>query len=227
MAPNAPLLDRSVVLVGEVAMPRNGAPMFVVYRRAMGRWHRIKAYGAKRIARAFPVVVSEGNAAPTGAETEVDWTARALAAEADNAALVDVLKELADLMNGVRNGSYTPDSFTLQPAERVLSSRHPGAALLEEMEGLRRRDALLTNAAVASGPIALELMSLRKQVAEARDSALEEAARKADKEASFSESGRHQAAMYGQREVVAGYKGRIVAAEGIGKSIRALRGKKP
>ena len=57
-------------------------------------------------------------------------------AEADNAALLDVIKELADLMEGVRDGSYTPDSFTIQPAERALSSKHPGAALLERMKEL-------------------------------------------------------------------------------------------
>ncbi|RKH93578.1 hypothetical protein D7Y04_39935 [Corallococcus sp. AB038B] len=52
----------------------------------------------------------------------------------DNAALVDALKELADLMEGVRDGSYTPDSFTLQVAHRLLAEEHPGAALLAEHE---------------------------------------------------------------------------------------------
>ncbi|RKG68675.1 hypothetical protein D7V80_11805 [Corallococcus sp. CA054B] len=51
---------------------------------------------------------------------------------ADNAALVDALKELADLMDGVIDGSYTPDSFTLQVAHRVLAEEHPGEALLAE-----------------------------------------------------------------------------------------------
>lgn len=53
---------------------------------------------------------------------------------ADNAALLDALKELADLMDGVLDGSYTPDSFTLQVARRVLAQEHPGAALLAEHE---------------------------------------------------------------------------------------------
>lgn len=65
VAPDAPLPDRREVLVGESATPRNGAPMFVVYRRdPVGIWRKVKAYGAKRIARTFPVVVSEGNAVP-------------------------------------------------------------------------------------------------------------------------------------------------------------------
>ncbi|RKI34558.1 hypothetical protein D7Y27_33180 [Corallococcus sp. AB004] len=51
---------------------------------------------------------------------------------ADNAALLDALKELADLMDGVLDGSYTPDSFTLQVAHRVLAEEHPGAPLITE-----------------------------------------------------------------------------------------------
>ncbi|RKI08304.1 hypothetical protein D7Y15_26215 [Corallococcus sp. AB030] len=51
---------------------------------------------------------------------------------ADNAALLDALKELAELMDGVLDGSYTPDSFTLQVAHRALAEEHSGAALLAE-----------------------------------------------------------------------------------------------
>jgi hypothetical protein len=36
--------------------------------------------------------------------------------------LASALNELADLMDGVRDGSYTPDSFTTQPARKALSN---------------------------------------------------------------------------------------------------------
>ncbi|WFG54139.1 hypothetical protein Mx9_p32 [Myxococcus phage Mx9] len=65
VAPDAPLPDRREILVGEPATPRNGAPMFVVYRRdSVGIWRKVKAYGAKRIARAYPEVKSEGHPVP-------------------------------------------------------------------------------------------------------------------------------------------------------------------
>jgi hypothetical protein len=38
-----------------------------------------------------------------------------------NAELQDALSELADLMDAVRAGDYTPDSFTTQPARAVLA----------------------------------------------------------------------------------------------------------
>ncbi|WP_223643980.1 hypothetical protein [Corallococcus sp. EGB] len=66
---------------------------------------------------------------------------------ADNAALVDALTELANLMDGVRDGSYTPDSFTLQITRRVLAQEHPGATILEahqrELSALQARVAEL------------------------------------------------------------------------------------
>ncbi|RYZ35638.1 MAG: hypothetical protein EOO72_11965, partial [Myxococcaceae bacterium] len=51
---------------------------------------------------------------------------------ADNAALLEALTELVGLMEGVLDGSYAPDSFTLQPAHRVLAQEHSGTALLTE-----------------------------------------------------------------------------------------------
>lgn len=94
------------------------------------------------------------------------WRGRCERAEADNAALLAEMKEAHDNYESISGD--------------VFSRPHPGAALLEELEGLRKRDALLTSEAVKGGPLGLELMSLRKQVAEARDAALEEAARVAD-----------------------------------------------
>jgi hypothetical protein len=43
-------------------------------------------------------------------------------ADAQSEEMADVLSELADLMDDVISGEYTPDSFTTQPARRVLSS---------------------------------------------------------------------------------------------------------
>ena len=37
-----------------------------------------------------------------------------------NTQLLEALKELADLMQGVIDGDYTPDSFTLQPAHNAI-----------------------------------------------------------------------------------------------------------
>ena len=36
-------------------------------------------------------------------------------------ALYEALKELADLMDDIRSGNYTPDSFTTQPARAALA----------------------------------------------------------------------------------------------------------
>jgi hypothetical protein len=36
--------------------------------------------------------------------------------------LLDALEELADLMDDVKSGDYTPDSFTCQAARRVLAA---------------------------------------------------------------------------------------------------------
>ena len=47
-------------------------------------------------------------------------SARAQAAESQRDRAVGVLRELADLMDAVREGSYTPDSFTTQPARALL-----------------------------------------------------------------------------------------------------------
>ena len=49
--------------------------------------------------------------------TLADATAHLIAAAPD---LYEALKELADLMRGVIAGDYTPDSFTLQPADAAL-----------------------------------------------------------------------------------------------------------
>ena len=35
--------------------------------------------------------------------------------------LLEALQELTDLMQGVIDGSYTPDSFTLQPAQNAIA----------------------------------------------------------------------------------------------------------
>jgi hypothetical protein len=35
--------------------------------------------------------------------------------------LLSALEELADLMNSVRSGDYKPDSFTCQPARRIIA----------------------------------------------------------------------------------------------------------
>lgn len=45
---------------------------------------------------------------------------RACNAEAENDRLRAALEELVNLMEGVRSGEYTPDSFTCQPAREVL-----------------------------------------------------------------------------------------------------------
>lgn len=45
--------------------------------------------------------------------------------EADNKRLREALVELVDLMQGVIDGEYTPDSFTLQPARAALGEVKP------------------------------------------------------------------------------------------------------
>ena len=43
-------------------------------------------------------------------------------AEQNVAALVEALEELIDLVEDIRDGSYIPDSFTLQPARAALAA---------------------------------------------------------------------------------------------------------
>jgi hypothetical protein len=47
---------------------------------------------------------------------------RAAAALRVKAQLVEALEELANLMDDVREGAYTPDSFTCQPARAALKA---------------------------------------------------------------------------------------------------------
>jgi hypothetical protein len=50
-----------------------------------------------------------------------DFAAEVSALEAERDALVATLAELADLMDDTRDGEYTPDSFTTQPARALLA----------------------------------------------------------------------------------------------------------
>ncbi|NNC01933.1 hypothetical protein HJC10_03570 [Corallococcus exiguus] len=106
---------------------------------SVGPSSSVPKYATGDVERWFRAVVARTNGST---ETVMARMLRDAALEAakvpglveDNAALVDALKELADLMEGVRDGSYTPDSFTLQVAHRLLAEEHPGAALLAEHE---------------------------------------------------------------------------------------------
>jgi hypothetical protein len=53
-----------------------------------------------------------------------DANARLIAAAPD---LLEGLEELRDLMEAVRSGDYTPDSFTVQPADRAIAKAKGGA----------------------------------------------------------------------------------------------------
>lgn len=85
------------------------------------------------------------------------WRGRCERAEADNAALLELVKDVPAFLEGVAASCLRRGlgmEFEPSPAlMSAISNPHPGAALLEELEGLR------------------------KQVAGARDAALEEAAR--------------------------------------------------
>ncbi|RKI18642.1 hypothetical protein D7Y15_08060 [Corallococcus sp. AB030] len=108
---------------------------------------------------------------------------------ADNAALVDALKELADLMEGVRDGSYTPDSFTLQVAHRLLAEEHPGAALLADHEA---KVSALTNRA-----------TLAEEQRTQTHQQVEEIAKVLDPEVTPDAWGCHEAAQKRMREISA------------------------
>lgn len=59
--PTAVIASRREILVGEERPARGGTPMFVVYRRdTAGLWHKVKVYGAKRIATTYSVVTRRG-----------------------------------------------------------------------------------------------------------------------------------------------------------------------
>lgn len=45
----------------------------------------------------------------------------------DVSALVEALEELVDLMEDIRQGEYTPDSFTTQPARISLDAYRKGS----------------------------------------------------------------------------------------------------
>ncbi|AAK94418.1 hypothetical protein Mx8p83 [Myxococcus phage Mx8] len=170
----------------------------------------MKAYGAKRIARAFPAVASEGHPVPTRSGEE-DWKARALAAEkevaalnealaeehakaevayarglavhaeeasaaeADNAALLAALRSARESLGEAQPniGWGTPPRLACgrayDAAGATIDQPHPGAALLEELEGLRRQVAESKVGHLVRAEI------LKRE----RDAALEEAAQTA------------------------------------------------
>lgn len=137
------------------------------------------------------------------------WRGRTERAEADNAALLKALHSAYRPHAGecIRFGAQGQQ---VRPCpcgvDALMDADRPGTALLEELEA--QKTAIAT---------------LEKAVSIAHNAALEEAAKVADKEAEYSRSGRLQASQWGQREVATKYDGRIVAAEGIGKAIRALK----
>lgn len=145
-------------------------------------------------------------------------------AEADNAALLELVKDVPALLQEVAEGCMRRGigmEFEPSPAlTKAINNPHPGAALLEELEELEglRRQVELQNAVISGLQDGIE-----KGKAAAHNAALEEAAKRADKEAEYSRSGRLQASQWGQRDVATKYEGRIVAAEGISKAIRALK----
>ncbi len=54
-----------------------------------------------------------------------EWREKCAGLEDENARFREALSELTDLMQGVIDGDYTPDSFTLQPARDTLGKDKP------------------------------------------------------------------------------------------------------
>lgn len=91
--------------IRKVLLPNGEAPCFeasIIVARAMP---------IRRIARLDFGYGSEANKA------DLDIIVTAVNA---HDALVRALKELADLVDEIREGAYTPDSFTTQPARAAL-----------------------------------------------------------------------------------------------------------
>lgn len=68
-----------------------------------------------------------------------------------------------------------------------------------------------------------ELKALQEQVATARDTALEEAAKVADADAIMDDEGEREASLRGATEVSVRFKCRAIAVRGVAEGIRAIK----